>query len=64
MALSTEESLMFTTNSLPMAGKEFFTAWGSTTMNMVCMALMPMLRAASVWPRSTLWMPARMISAI
>ena len=64
MALSTEESLMLTTNSLPMAGKAFLTPCGSTTWNIVCAGVMPMLRAASVWPTSTDWSPERRISAM
>ena len=42
----------------------FFTAWGKITRRMDCTRLSPRLLAASFWPRSTVSMPARMISAM
>ena len=45
-----------------MAGMEFFTAWGKTTLIMLCQLLIPRERAASVWPRSIAWMPPRRTS--
>ena len=63
MTDSTEESLMLMMNSLPMAGMEFFTAWGKTTFSMACQPVMPRERAASVWPASTDSMPPRSTSA-
>jgi len=39
-------------------------AWGSTIFHMVCAYDRPSVRAASTCPRSTPWMPPRMISAM
>ncbi len=55
---------MFTTNSLPMEGMMLRTAWGRTTLTMLCQWVMPMAVAASFCPTSTLMMPPRMISAM
>ena len=53
MIINTEESLILTINSLPIAGKAFLIACGNTTENIVCAFDMPKLRAASVCPIST-----------
>ena len=55
-------SLTIMINSLPSAGRMFFTAWGTTTNHMALLSLKPRLRAASFWPGSTAWMPERMTS--
>ena len=57
-----EVSLTIMMNSLPRAGRMFLMAWGRMICVMVNLWLMPRLRAASVWPISTAWMPERMIS--
>ena len=64
MTFRTDESLMLTTNSLPMEGMMLRTACGSTTVTIVCQCVMPMERAASVCPRSMEMMPPRTISAM
>ena len=55
-------SLMIMINSLPRAGRMFFTAWGTTTNHMALLSLKPRLSAASFCPGSTAWMPERMTS--
>jgi len=64
MTFSTLESLMLTTNSLPIEGMMLRIACGSTTEVIVCQCVMPIERAASVWPRSIEMMPPRTISAM
>ena len=53
---------MIMINSLPRAGRMFFTAWGTTTNHMALLSLKPRLSAASFCPGSTAWMPERMTS--
>ena len=64
ITLSTLESLILTTNSLPMEGMMLRTACGRTTCTMLCQCVMPMAQAASFWPLGTLMMPPRTISAM
>ena len=57
-------SLMMVTNSLHMAGRMLRTAWGRITWRIAFQWLMPMQRAASIWPPGTAPMPERMTSDI
>ncbi len=50
--------------SLPVGGTMTRMAGGRTMRRIVLPELMPSACAASVWPRSTDWMPARAISAM
>ena len=51
--MSTDESLMFTINSLPIAGKALRIACGKMTFNIACPFDKPRERAASICPGST-----------
>ena len=57
-----EVSLISVTNSLPRAGRIFLSAWGRITFFIAWDVFNPRLLAASIWPGSTAWIPALMIS--
>ena len=63
-AISSEVSLSIAMVSLPVGGTMTRIACGSTIRRSVFPRLMPSALAASVWPGSTAWMPARTISAM
>src|SRR4051794_7221954 len=63
-AISSDVSLSIAMVSLPVGGMITRIAWGSTIRRMVVPRLMPRALAASAWPGSTDWMPARTISAM
>ena len=48
---------------LTSAGQTRFSAGGSTTRRNTCASVIARLRAASIWPRGVVSMPARTISA-
>lgn len=64
MANASEEVLSMLMNSLPVGGMITRIACGRTIRRMVRGPVMPRAWAASVWPSSTDWMPARLISAM
>lgn len=63
-AETSDEVFSMLMNSLPVGGTITRMAWGRTMRPMVFVWDMPSACAASVWPSSTDWMPARTISAM
>jgi len=63
-AISSEVSLTIAMASLPVGGTMTRMAWGRTMRRIALPRLMPRAWAASSWPRSTLRIPARAISAM
>ena len=62
--MSSEVSFSMAMVSLPVGGTITRIACGSTTRRIALPRLMPRACAASIWPLSTLRMPARAISAM
>ncbi len=64
MTTTSEVVLSMEIVSLPVGGMITRIAWGSTTRRSACARDSPSALAASLWPSSTDWMPARTISAM